>query len=151
MALPVALRRTFFRIAYLILRVYWFVFRPTGTGVKCVLTEGDRLLLVMHTYGPRRWGLPGGGVRRGEPPAAAATREMLEELGLAITHWTDLGTVSGRSQHKTETLHCFRAELHDPQLTVDRAEIESTHWFARDALPSGLGEYVDVIMSKLAR
>jgi ADP-ribose pyrophosphatase YjhB (NUDIX family) len=150
MALPVALRRTSLRLAYLILRVYWFVFRPTGTGVKCVLTEGDRLLLVMHTYGPRRWGLPGGGVRRGEPPAACATREMKEELGLTITEWTDLGTISGRSHHKTETLYCFRAELRDPQLTVDHAEIETTHWFDRDALPSGLGEYAEVIMTKLA-
>ncbi len=150
MQLPVALRRTFYRLAYLGLRVYWFVFRPTGTGVKCVLTDGDRVLLVMHTYGPRRWGLPGGGVRRGEPPPLAAAREMHEELGLEISEWTDLGTVSGRSQHKTETLYCFRAELHDPRLTVDQAEIESTHWFERDALPSGLGEYADLIMTKLA-
>jgi ADP-ribose pyrophosphatase YjhB (NUDIX family) len=149
MALPVALRRTIFRLAYMVLRVYWFLFRPTGTGVKCVLTDGDRLLLVMHTYGPRRWGLPGGGVRRGEPPRAAATREMKEELGVGITSWTDLGTVSGRSQYKTETLHCFRTELQDPRLTIDRAEIEATHWFDLQGLPPKLGEYVELILAKL--
>jgi 8-oxo-dGTP pyrophosphatase MutT (NUDIX family) len=150
MRLPVALRRTFYRLAYLGLRVYWFLFRPNGTGVKCVLTNGDRVLLVLHTYGPRRWGLPGGGLRRGEPPAAAATREMSEELGLTIAEWTDLGTVNGHSQHKSETLYCFRAELPNPQLTVDRAEIDATRWFELGALPSGLGEYAEAVMAKLA-
>ncbi len=151
MQLPVRLRRTIFRIAYQVLRVYWLIFRPDGTGVKCVLTDGDRVLLVRHTYGPRRWGLPGGGVRRSEPPRTAATREMHEELGLEITDWLELGPIAGHSHHKNETLHCFRAELTNPTLTIDHAEIETTRWFARDALPRELGEYVEVIMERVPR
>ena len=40
------------------------------------------MLLVRHTYGPRAWDLPGGAIKRGEPPIDAARREMDEELGL---------------------------------------------------------------------
>src|SRR5437870_4690431 len=77
----VAVRRRGYRVAFALLRVYWFVRRPALHGVKCVLTNGDQVLLVRHTYGSRDWDLPGGAVSRGEPPVATARREMHEELG----------------------------------------------------------------------
>src|SRR5579875_1019747 len=82
--LPVGLKRTGYRTAYNVLRVYWFVRRPEVRGVKCVLTKGDRVLLVRHTYGDRRWDLPGGRMRRDEPAVNTARREMQEELGVEI-------------------------------------------------------------------
>ena len=69
------LLRLAFRVGYRVLRVWWFVRRPTTRGVKCVLTCGDEILLVRHTYGRTdRWELPGGGVKRREEPRAAASR-----------------------------------------------------------------------------
>ncbi len=48
----------------------------------CALVERDgKVLLVRHSYVPG-WLLPGGGVRRGEPPADAILRELKEEIGL---------------------------------------------------------------------
>ena len=67
MDLPVLVRRVGYRFAYAGLRVYWFVLRPRSTGIKCVLTDGDRVLLVRHTYGPRAWELPGGSLKREAP------------------------------------------------------------------------------------
>ncbi len=146
--LPVALRRRAYRLAYLLLRVYWFVARPRTNGVKCVLTDGDRVLLVRHTYGRAEWELPGGSIKARERPSSAARREMHEELGVAIEDWTALGEISGRTRHRRETLHCFRAELHDPVLTLDRGEIDAARWFPRSELPPDLGRYVQPILAR---
>jgi len=83
--LPVAVRRPAYRAAYRVLQVWWFVTRPQKSGVKCVLTDGEQVLLVRHTYGRRYWDVPGGSVKRGEPPLRAARREMREELGVDVT------------------------------------------------------------------
>ena len=50
-----------------------------------LVRRGDEVLLTRNSvHGPRpgTWTLPGGGVEHGEPPAAAATREVGEETGL---------------------------------------------------------------------
>ena len=69
-------------LAYRILLVWWFVFRPQHHGAMIAVWLGDRILMVRHSYRSRlSW--PGGGVGRGEEPADAAIRELHEELGLA--------------------------------------------------------------------
>jgi 8-oxo-dGTP diphosphatase len=46
-------------------------------------SRDGRVLLVQPTYKPT-WEIPGGVVEENEPPAAAAAREVAEELGLAV-------------------------------------------------------------------
>jgi 8-oxo-dGTP pyrophosphatase MutT (NUDIX family) len=149
--LAVALRRPAYRLAYALLRLYWFIARPSVLGVKCVLTDGDRVLLVRHTYGAAEWVLPGGAVKRGEHPLAAARREMHEELGVAVENWTPLGVLTGRLHHRRDTIHCFHAELGDPVLDLDRGEIAAAGWFPRDSLPADLGGYVRPILAWTSR
>lgn len=147
--LPVPLRRLGFRVAYAGLRVYWLLARPHVSGVKCVLTDGECVLLVRHTYGHRSWDLPGGGVKRGEPPAATARREMNEELGICVDDWRPLGEVSLSIDHRRDRLHCFQAELRAPQLEVDGAELSAARWFPRRELPDDLGRYVRPVLRRL--
>jgi len=147
--LIVPLRRWGYRAAYTALRGYWFLTHPQTSGVKCVLTDGDQVLLVRHTYGPRVWDLPGGSVRRAEDPAAAATREMHEELGVRIEHWTPLGQIEIAIEHRIDHVHCFHAELSSPELVIDHGELAATRWFARDDLPPDLGRYSRAILTKL--
>jgi 8-oxo-dGTP pyrophosphatase MutT (NUDIX family) len=52
--------------------------RKRGTAV--VIRQG-RVLLV-RDRGKHRFSLPGGAIKRGEPTASAAARELYEELGL---------------------------------------------------------------------
>src|SRR2546421_9787892 len=104
--IPVPIRRFGYRLAYAILRVYWFLGRPRAYGVKCVLTRGDDVLLVRHTYGRTGWELPDGRIQPREAPAAAATREMREELGISIRDWTSVGRLTGRVDYRRDPLYC---------------------------------------------
>jgi predicted DNA-binding helix-hairpin-helix protein len=53
------------KLAYRLMRVYWFVFRPVTLGVRILLVRDSQVLLVRHSY-QDAWFLPGGGVKRGE-------------------------------------------------------------------------------------
>jgi ADP-ribose pyrophosphatase YjhB (NUDIX family) len=139
---PTGVCRVAYRCAYRALRVYWFVRRPDVRGVKCVLTQGERVLLVRHTYGHREWDLPGGAVRRREAPHDAASREMREELGVSIERFNDLGNVRARIDHRRDTMHLFHAELGDRPITMDPCELADWQWFERRGLPSELGRFV---------
>ena len=62
--------------------------------VGVALVEGGRVLAARRSGPPALaglWELPGGKVEPGEDPAAAAVREITEELGCAITvtGWLD--------------------------------------------------------------
>ena len=137
------LLRTAYRAGYPLARAYWRLAQPHKHGVKCVLTRGDEVLLVRHTYGPEtRWELPGGGVKRGEEPRAAARREAREELGADIADWRPLGDLFERIDGKRDTLWCFAAELGDAAIETDGAEIAEARWFRRDELPADAHRYV---------
>jgi ADP-ribose pyrophosphatase YjhB (NUDIX family) len=146
--LSTRLRRWGYRLAYRLLHVYWFVRRPRTRGVKCMLSRGETVLLVRHTYGPAEWELPGGGLRRDEIPVSGARREMQEELGICPESWADLGSITGRLHHHHNTLHCFQAELPDPELTIDPGEIAVARWFPRQQLPPDVGRYVREIVAR---
>ena len=126
---PIGVCRVAYRCAYQGLRVYWFVRRPDVQGVKCVLTNGECVLLVRHTYGHREWDLPGGAVRRREPPHDTARREMQEELGVAVDRFTHLGDIRARIDHRRDTMHLYHAELGDHPITMDRCELAEFAWF----------------------
>jgi ADP-ribose pyrophosphatase YjhB (NUDIX family) len=145
--LPVPIQRLGYRVAYAVLRTWWFIRRPKLSGVKCVLTDGNEVLLVRHTYGPRAWDLPGGGIKRGEAPATAARREMTEELGVSIDDWRPLGTVTVIVDHRRDLVHCFQAQAPERELTIDRGELAAAGWFDRDGLPSDLGRYAGRILA----
>jgi 8-oxo-dGTP pyrophosphatase MutT (NUDIX family) len=146
-ALPVPFRRCIYRFAYQGMRVWWFVFRPEVMGVKCVLSDGNRILLVRHTYGPRGWDLPGGTVKPGEDPADTARREIEEELGVRVEDWTYLGEIDHMLDHRQDHLHCFAAEIHRPELSLDLGEIRSARWFPAAELPARLNYYVRPILA----
>lgn len=136
--LPVPARRLAYRTAHRVLSVWWVVRRPHTRGVKCLLRHEGRVLFVRHTYGDRRaWELPGGGLRRGEAPGAAAAREAREELGV-VAAWTEIATIRAHGGPKTTTLTVFAADLPEPRasrdhtaaivLDVDRGEIAEARW-----------------------
>jgi 8-oxo-dGTP pyrophosphatase MutT (NUDIX family) len=147
---PVALRRAGYRVAYMGLRVYWFLLRPHTRAVKCVVREGDAVLFVRHAYGDRRcWELPGGGIKRGEDPRAGAAREAREELGLDLADWRPLGAVEARGRGKRTTMMCFEARPPGREFKLDAGEIEEAQWFDLAAPPARLGIDARVVLPAL--
>jgi 8-oxo-dGTP pyrophosphatase MutT (NUDIX family) len=138
----------FYRVAFQLMRVYWFIVRPAKRGVKCVITRGDEVLLVRHTYGDRRaWELPGGALKRGELPLDAARREIHEELGLSIPDWIALGDFFAPNDHRKDTLYCFHAVVDDVSPVADRIEIAEARWFPSDEPPPKMGKWARRILA----
>jgi 8-oxo-dGTP diphosphatase len=139
-------KRWAMRVAYQMLRVYWYVAQPDTYSVKCLLVADDDVLLVRHTYGDRSlWWLPGGRIKRGEAPSAAARRELREELGVrpplrAFATWFE-------RKRATTTYYCFQAEVAGAKLTVDDGEIAEARWFPRDGLPPHREPLVSAVLS----
>jgi ADP-ribose pyrophosphatase YjhB (NUDIX family) len=151
--LPVPARRAAYRAAHALLVVWWALRRPHTQGVKCVITRaGGDVLLVRHTYGDRReWQLPGGGLRRGEAPEAAARRETQEELGITGRTWVSLGTATLTGPRtRSTTLHAFHT-THDGPLTADPGELAEARWFALTALPQRRGPDVGPLVARVER
>jgi 8-oxo-dGTP pyrophosphatase MutT (NUDIX family) len=114
--------------------------RPHTAAVKCVVRDGDRVLFVRHTYGRRDiWELPGGGLRRGEEPAAAARREMLEELGMSLGDLRELATVEVTGDHKFTRLVCFEADAGSATLRLAAGELAEARWAQPSTPPQPLG------------
>jgi 8-oxo-dGTP pyrophosphatase MutT (NUDIX family) len=147
MAIPVPIRRLIYRAGYRVLQAIWLVTRPTLHGVKCVLTDGPRVLLVRHTYGRGWWDLPGGAIQRGEPPSEAAHREMAEELGLTEVDWRPAGEINLTNGRRSDHLHCFTAESSAPAIRIDRGELQEARWFVRDELPGERSPHLEAILS----
>jgi 8-oxo-dGTP pyrophosphatase MutT (NUDIX family) len=148
---PLLIRRLAYRVAFRVLQVFWLFRRPATSGVKCVVSDGNRILLVTHTYGNRNWDFPGGGVKRDEEPLVAAQREMLEELGIERAEWSKLGEVRKNVDHRRDTVHCFRAELASPEVVLNLAELAAAEWFDRERLPGKLAPYVESVLEHLPR
>jgi 8-oxo-dGTP pyrophosphatase MutT (NUDIX family) len=147
MAPAIRIRRLAYRIAAQLLRFLRPLVPVDWGGVKCVLTDGDQVLLVRHTYGSRLWDLPGGGRRRGERPVDAARREMHEELGLQIDDWRALGQLLARTERHRQTIDVYGAELSSPALELDLGELEIAAWFERERLPLDTATFVAPILT----
>ena len=148
--LPVALQRFIYRNGHRLLRVWWLVRAPSADGVKFVVRDGDDAVFVRHTYGDRAaWELPGGGVRRGEDPHAAAAREAREELGVDGVEWAPVGSFRARSHRRTVTISCFEAWPGTRALALDAAEIAEARWAPLAAPPHPLGDLVGPVVRRL--
>jgi len=106
-------------------------------GAICVIERPDgRVLLVRLSY-RRRWGFPGGLVKRGEEIADAARREALEEVGVDIELVGEPAVVVAPRPRRVDVV--YRARL-APGVEADDVrpvspEIVEVRWVARDELP----------------
>lgn len=100
--------------------------RKRVTG-RVLLFDGDKVLLFKRRrYQPLRlkwrqyYSIPGGGVLIGEQPAAAARRELKEELGLDVELDKEVAVVENRSYEH----HLFSGQIINgrPQWQLDAEE-----------------------------
>lgn len=125
-------------VLYPLLRLHRLVLRPHILGVRCLVEHEGRVLLIRNPYGPMKWDLPGGGVRRGERPEEAALREVREEVGLALSGLRPLGRSAGTEYYDRDTVICYYARAASPVLKPRRAEVYEEGWFEWGRLPEPL-------------
>jgi 8-oxo-dGTP pyrophosphatase MutT (NUDIX family) len=100
-----------------------------------VFNRKGELLLIRNSYGRSDlWLLPGGGVGRFETPAAAAIREVKEEVGLDVHGLVRVSTHFSRHEGKRDTIHLFKATSSE-EPKADGLEVEEARFVPLDDLP----------------
>ncbi len=111
---------------------------PTYTvGAMCFVEREDGALLLVQQIYRKKWGVPGGLLKRGEQPEDAAKREILEEVGIGIVLVGEPAVVVAADPQRVDIV--FRARV-APGVRADEArpvspEIDAARWFPRDELP----------------
>jgi len=124
------------RLLYLGFRIYCFIFRPKGIGVRIMLIQNGQVLLVRQTYMPG-WFMPGGGVKRGETLEDAVRREAQEEVGAKMGGLSLLGAYSHFGEYKSDHNTLFLCTDFSLSGKQDH-EIAEARFFPLDALPDEL-------------
>ena len=123
----------FYRVAYQLIRLYVFIFRPRlRGGVLCLVEWDDKLLLVRHSYGSRGWNLPGGNMSAGESPEQAARRELKEEVGIEAVELRRTAVFPAIRGSGRPPVSYFHAVVRGPQFEVASGEIQEAGWFTFD-------------------
>lgn len=110
------------------------------TAGAVVSDERGRVLLLRHVLRKGSgWGVPGGFLAAGEQPEEAVRRELREETGLEL-ETVELAFVRSLG-HVRQVEIIFRCRMRAAALEgLEKGfEIDRAGWFARDALPGGLG------------
>jgi 8-oxo-dGTP pyrophosphatase MutT (NUDIX family) len=124
--LPTGLHRLAYRSAYRLLRVWWWVRRPSARGAAVACWWEGRLLTC-------------GGLRHGEDPRAGAVRELREEVGidLAPEALGDPDRLEFVDARRPTVVSVFEwRPAHRPESRVDRREIVWAGWLTSPELAS---------------
>lgn len=113
-----------------------------------VIVDGS-VLLIRGTFGKQQWGLPGGGMHRGEDQYHAAARELREETNVVVDP-ADLGLAGEVRLPKNRrwpvaNIHFFECKLASKPETkiIKPLEIFEIGWFPLQRLPENRSETVD--------
>ncbi|MEI7682689.1 MAG: NUDIX hydrolase [Candidatus Saccharibacteria bacterium] len=69
---------------WLVYPALW-IYLKIGSRTRVLVIVDDSVLVLKSWLGPGQWGLPGGGLHRGEEPAVGASRELQEETGIKVS------------------------------------------------------------------
>ncbi len=127
------------------MKFYWFVFRPKTRGVKCIIENNGKFLLVKLNYAHHLWTFPGGKVERGESFLEAGIRETKEETGIIVKDLICVGFYKANKEYKDDTVEIYYGNSSMVETKIDPIEIEKVDWFRRDAFPKDRASTVDKI------
>ena len=122
----------------------------TDMAVIMAVVDADDRLLLARGRGFRGNGMSvlAGFVEPGESLAAAVAREVLEEVGVAVTDVTYLGDQPW--PFPSSLMLGFTARALDTDLHLQAEEIEAARWFSRDDLVAALADGSVVISGQLS-
>lgn len=125
------------QILYWVRRIYQFVLRPINLGVRIMLIQDGKVLLVRHVY-QGGWFMPGGGLKRRETIEEAARRESFEEVGVKMHKMELFGIFFHFTEWKSDHIVLFLSEDFTMADKND-SEIAEKKFFPLDDLPEALG------------
>ena len=126
--------QTGLRVAFPVVRAWWFIRRRPHRGALVAIWVDGAVLLIRSSY-RAGWSFPGGGIKTGESPAEAAAREVMEEVGLSVMVAEPAVVVEGAWDWRPETVFVYRVTLEgEPRLRLDHREVVG----ARFVRPEGL-------------
>ncbi len=113
--------------------------RFMSLGARAAVIDGDRILLVHHTY-VKGWQLPGGGVERGQTFESTMRNELMEEAGFEAgknveLHGIFLNNFISKRDHVA--LYVVREFTKVREFEANR-EIAEIGWFRHDQLPDNM-------------
>jgi len=133
------MKKLWFYINWPFLKLYF----AHGERARVIIqdTHGNWLLEQgkwLKWYGIAGLSLPGGGVKRGEEPAAAAIRELQEEIGLTIQpddlKYIGQTIVCERGLSYSAKIFMTTLAVH-PEIQLDRREVVTAGWYRVADLP----------------
>ena len=128
------------RIVRNVLHKYFLISRPLTVGVRCVILNDHReVLLVKHTY-ISGWHLPGGGLDSGESAEDCVLREVQEETGVALEDKPMLvGVFHNKETTNRDHVVLFSSKAPEKvSFGLSTFEIECSEFFSLEALPIDL-------------
>ena len=111
--------------------VWVIYFRFSNLRARVLVVCEDEVLLVQGWLSTKKWDIPGGGVKKTEDMAAAATRELYEETGIeaAESSLTKLGSFKYAKHGFKYGGDLFVLNLPEkPVLNTRKGEIWSIAW-----------------------
>lgn len=135
----------FTKLIHPLLEAYWFIFRPKTRGVKCVIQNNQKILMIRNTYGHKLWTFPGGGIDQGETAEQAVKREVMEEVRLEVKSLIKIGEFTTTAEYKRDTVTVFAGKSEDDRFKIDEKEILEAQWFSPNNLPA-ISEYAKEVM-----
>lgn len=117
-------------------KLKWYITRPITMGVRILLIQDKKILLVKHTY-QNHWYLPGGGVEKNETLEQAIRRECEEELGANLYDIKLFGVYSNFFENKNDHIAVFICTNFTLQPKKNN-EIEKINLFEVDDLPKDI-------------
>jgi 8-oxo-dGTP pyrophosphatase MutT (NUDIX family) len=121
-----------FTAYWLLLPLIYVYAAVTKPRARVLIIHDNHALVVKNWLGAGGWALPGGGIEPEESPAAAAIREIQEELGFVIEPGAlqELGEYISIEKGGLKTkYHLFSLELiQRPELVIKTDEIVDHKW-----------------------
>jgi ADP-ribose pyrophosphatase YjhB (NUDIX family) len=125
------------RTLYWLRKIYQFFLRPINLGVRTMLIQDGKVLLVRHVY-QGGWFMPGGGMKRKETLEQAARRECYEDAGVEMQKIDLFGIFFNYSEWKSDHIALFLSEEFTMTDKKD-SEIAEKRFFPLEDLPESLG------------
>lgn len=108
------------------------IIRHPGGAAAVALDAQERVCLLRqyrHAAGGWLWELPAGKIDPGETPFSTASRELIEEAGVASNDWIDLGSMLSSPGVLAEVIYLYLARgLKSAPQNLEAHEVIEIHW-----------------------